>query len=171
MALRPHVINKRSPFLGEACALCKEPFAPGEELVICPADATRHHVHCWRANGDRCTAYGCEGRGEIDTSPERPRVIEQGPESEPAQTRRARRGRRPEPEVRTLPSSSFGCSQGCLIMAIAAAILFFSIGCFGLWAIADYLMEMMGWNYREPLGSLLPAVVVQVRLAAGSFFI
>jgi hypothetical protein len=45
----------------------------------------------------------------------------------------------------------FGCGQGCLLVGIAIAIIFFSIGCFGLWAIADYIMlEVLGWGYRVP---------------------
>ena len=65
MAIKPVVVDKRSPFLGEACALCKQPLSPGDELAICPEDATRHHAHCWRANGNKCTAYGCTGHGEL----------------------------------------------------------------------------------------------------------
>lgn len=142
MAIRPVVVDKRSPFLGEACALCKAPFGPGDELAICPEDATRHHVHCWHANGDKCTAYGCTGKGEI-----------QGTVFLSASTeRRYRPTRAGEAKVQTLPTRSFHCAQSCLVLAIAVAIILFAIGCFGLWAIADYIMiDVLGWSYRDPL--------------------
>jgi hypothetical protein len=39
------------------------------------------------------------------------------------------------------------------------AIIFFAIGCFGLWAIADYLMiEVLGWHYRDPLAGFIPLI-------------
>ena len=46
-------------------------------------------------------------------------------------------------------------------MGIAIAIIFFSIGCFGLWAIADYIMlEVLGWHYRVPeSGVILPQLL------------
>lgn len=147
MALIPVVIDKRSPFLGEACALCKEPFAPGDELIICPEDATRHHARCWRANGNKCTAYGCTGYGEIQQSRPVPRGRARGRVETP----------QPDAKVQTLPASSFHCAQSCLLVAIAVAIILFAIGCFGLWAIADYIMiEVMGWDYRGALTGIIP---------------
>jgi len=153
--IRPVKIDRESPFRGEACALCKETFKVGEELVICPEDASRHHTHCWRANGNKCTAYGCTGTGEIlppHARPrirERPRVITQGGD-EPVRSK-----------VRTMPSSSVGCAQACLIISVAIAIVLIAAGCFGLWAIADYiLLEVLDWQYRSPLtGMILPAHV------------
>lgn len=144
MALKPIVIDKRSPFLGEACALCKQPFGPGDEIIVCPEDATRHHVHCWRANGNECTAYGCSGNGHIESTT---RVIE------------GEGGRRTyvtsDSKVQTLPTRGFHCAQSCLLLAIAIAIVLFAVGCFGLWAIADYIMvEVLEWQYREPLSEL-----------------
>jgi hypothetical protein len=51
-----------------------------------------------------------------------------------------------------MPSGSFHCAQSCLVIAIAVAIVFVAIGCFGLWAILDYIMlEILGWQYRDPL--------------------
>lgn len=156
MAIRPVLIDKASPFLGESCALCKEPFAPGQEIIICPEDASRHHVHCWRANGDRCSAYGCEGRG---------RPILRRPLAEEEEEQAERRegevltpegAAEPSSKVRTLPSSSFGCAQSCLLLAIAIAIILFAVSCFGLWAMLDYLfLEVLDWQYREPLSALL----------------
>lgn len=156
--LSPLTITKQSPFLGEECALCKNPLAPGDEIVICPEDSTRHHAHCWRANGNKCAAYGCRGRGEIAVPESTP------PEPAPAQP--------PPIPDRQPPTTSangriqhtanrFGCGQGCLLIAIAIAIIFFSIGCFGLWAIADYIMlEVLGWQYRVPeAGNILPQIV------------
>jgi hypothetical protein len=149
MALRPVLVDKRSPFLGEACALCKQPFGPGDELVVCPEDATRHHVYCWRAHGDKCTAYGCEGRGEVLTDA---RIVSGG--------LRNRRGEdRSEAKVQTLPARGFHCAQSCLLIAIAVAIILFAIGCFGLWAIADYIVtELLGWQYRAPVAGLFQGI-------------
>ncbi len=153
MALRPVLIDKRSPFLGEACALCKQPFGPGDELVVCPKDATRHHVHCWRAHGNRCTAYGCDGHGEVLTGA---RIVSGGRGNAP-------REERGEAKVQTLPARGFHCAQSCLLIAIAVAIILFAIGCFGLWAIADYIVtEILGWQYREPIAGLFQGIDVQV---------
>lgn len=146
MAIRPVIVDKRSPFLGESCALCKQPFGPGDELAICPEDATRHHVHCWRANANKCTAYGCTGYGEVIGLPP---VVATG-------TTRFRPGQEDEAKVQTLPSRSFHCAQSCLLIAIAIAIILIAIGCFGLWAIADYIMiDVLGWQYRDPITGII----------------
>jgi hypothetical protein len=157
--IRPVPVNESSPFLGDSCALCKETFAVDDKLVICPQDGSRHHLECWEANGNRCTAFGCEGSGEI--LPER---------REPAERYRFRNAAGAPPvgrfsKVRTLPSSSMGCAQSCLVLSIALAIVLIAAGCFGLWAVADYiLMEVLGWQYRTPFtGSLtLPAVAASL---------
>ncbi len=153
--IRPVLIDEASPFFGESCALCKESFAEGDELIICPEDGSRHHNHCWRANGNKCTAYGCSGEGEIL----------------PRNARRQRRhrtqviiqegGERPQSKVRTMPSSNFGCAQTCLFISIAIAIVLIAAGCFGMWAVADYiLIEVLGWQYRSPFtGVALPAIL------------
>lgn len=139
--IRPVPVDKQSPFIGEACALCKQPFAPGDELAICPEDATRHHVHCWRAYGNKCTAYGCQGKGEII-----------GAEQETASQVHTPS----DSKVQTLPARSFHCAQSCLLIAIAISIIVFAIGCFGLWAIADYLMlEVFHLPYRAPLTEMI----------------
>ncbi|HZD11747.1 MAG TPA: hypothetical protein VE553_10430 [Candidatus Binatia bacterium] len=63
----------------------------------------------------------------------------------------------PSSKVRTLPESSFSCAQSCLILAIAISIIIFAVSCFGLWAILDYVMvEVLGWQYRQPISELLP---------------
>jgi hypothetical protein len=141
MALTAIPVDKQSPFIGEACALCKQPFGPGDEIVICPEDATRHHVHCWRSYGNRCTAYGCTGQGIVDS------------ETQEAEVNRSPRGNRAnETKVQTLPARSFHCAQSCLLLSIAVAIILVAIGCFGLWAIADYIMiDVLKLPYREPL--------------------
>jgi len=152
--IRPILVDEESPFRGEGCALCKESFDTGDEIVICPDDGSRHHVHCWRANGNHCTAYGCTGFGEILPRHTRPRrrrqsrVVAQGEASARS-------------KVRTMPSSSMGCAQTCLIISIAIAIVLIAAACFGLWAIADYiLIEEMGWQYRAPFsGMILPAML------------
>jgi hypothetical protein len=142
--IRPVPVDKRSPFLGEACALCKQPFAPGDELAICPEDATRHHVHCWRAYGNKCTAYGCTGRGEV-----------MGEEQESGS--RVHTAADADSKVQTLPARSFHCAQSCLVIAIAISIIIFAISCFGLWAIADYLMiEVFNLPYRAPITQMIP---------------
>lgn len=150
MAIRPILIDKSSPFLGESCALCKEPFAPGEEIILCPEDATRHHVHCWRANQNRCAAYGCNGQG---------RPISRVPVADADDEERVIDGELVEEsdsKVRTLPTSSFSCAQSCLILAIAISIVIFAVSCFGLWAMLDYLfVEVIGWQYRQPLSHSL----------------
>jgi len=138
--LQTTTINKYSPFLGEECALCKDPFAPRDEIVICPEDGSRHHIRCWQANGNTCAAYGCAGQGIIGD--------EEEPDSAPLPSQNRR--------VITRPSSSFGCGQSCLLIAIAIAIIFFSIGCFGLWAIFDYLMlNVWDMPYRAPFSGLI----------------
>lgn len=153
--IRPTIIHKQSPFLGEECALCKAPLSPGEEIVICPQDASRHHSHCWQANNNHCSAYGCAGNGELLTNA-------------PAMTAGAAAAvdGLPETELETAVNNSdtqsiprfITLSQGCLIIAIAIAIILFAAGCFGLWAIADYIMiDFLGWQYRAPLSNgLIP---------------
>lgn len=152
--LSPITITKQSPFLGDECVLCKNPFAPGDEIVICPEDSSRHHTHCWRANDSKCAAYGCRGHGEIEAE----RELESptpfsNPPANPLPTANAN-GRIHQVAHR------LGCGQGCLLVGIAIAIIFFSIGCFGLWAIADYIMlEVLGWQYRVPeTGLILPQI-------------
>ena len=157
MALRPVLVDKRSPFLGEVCALCKEPLAPGDELAICPEDATRHHVYCWRANGDKCTAYGCTGHGEVVdlTVP----IVRRNPRS---QSSRRSSPADQETKVQTLPARGFHCAQSCLLISIALAIILIAIGCFGIWAIADYVMiEVLGWHYRAPVSGLIPIIGIE----------
>ncbi|MEZ4539970.1 MAG: RING finger protein [Chloroflexota bacterium] len=165
--IRAHHIGESSTFLGQTCALCKQEFAAGDEIVICPDDGSRHHVRCWQANGNKCTAYGCRGEGAVGTpvvlrrrgrpSPEpsshRPRVITQEPERSRADSHTARPiPNAPGSKVRTLPAGSVGCARSCLLLAVALAIVLFAVGCFGLWAIADYLMLQV-WDlpYRLPL--------------------
>ena len=168
MAIRPQLIDGPASPLGERCALCKERFELGDEVIICPADGTPHHVHCWQANDNHCSAYGCTGSGrpilrtplveEVDEGADEA-VIEGEVVTPPpaaAESARERHGRRSK--VRTYPASSFSCTQTCLIIAIALSIIFFAVGCFGLWAMLDYLfMEILGWQYREPLTALFEA--------------
>ena len=151
--LTPFIITKQSPILGEECTLCKNPFAPGDEVVVCPEDSSRHHTHCWRAHGNKCAAYGCPGHGEIET----PVTPEPEPHTPPTnQPPATNTNGRLQQTARRL-----GCGQGCLLVAIAIAIIFFSISCFGLWAIADYIMlEVLGWQYRIPeVGAYLPQLL------------
>ena len=49
-------------------------------------------------------------------------------------------------------------AQSCLIISIAIAILLFGFGCFGLWAIADYLLlDVFDMPYRAIPQNALPA--------------
>ena len=57
--IRPHHLGESSTFVGQTCALCKQEFVAADAIVICPEDGSRHHVHCWEANNNHCTAYGC----------------------------------------------------------------------------------------------------------------
>ena len=153
--IRPVLVDQESPFRGEDCALCKETFSSGDEIVICPDDGSRHHAHCWRANGSKCTAYGCTGFGEVlprqsrSRTRRQSRVVTQGESSSRS-------------KVRAMPTSSMGCAQACLVVGIAIAIVLIAAGCFGLWAIADYiLIEELGWQYRSPFtGMILPGVLM-----------
>lgn len=154
--VRPVSVSERSPFVGEGCALCKEPFAAGDELIICPDDGSRHHVHCWEANGNHCTAYGCEGRAEIlppQAEMPQPRARAGAPAHEAESSK-----------VRALPTSNIGCAQSCLIVSVALAILLIAFGCYGLWAMLDYvLIEELGWQYRTPnSGVILPVLFTAV---------
>jgi hypothetical protein len=147
--IRPLRVSSRSAFLEQQCALCKEVFVAGDEIVICPEDGARHHATCWEANGFKCSAFGCGGNGRLVTGTESAdglRVAEsQTNEEEKAS------------KVRVMPSSSLGCGQGCLLLSIAIAILVMAFGCFGLWAIADYLMiEVFNLDYRLPFEGMIP---------------
>jgi hypothetical protein len=152
--IRPLRVSSRSAFLEQQCALCKEEFVAGDEIVICPEDGARHHAACWEANGFKCSAFGCTGAGQISTDSESetsstngPRVVESHYEDGEKASK-----------VRVMPSSSLGCGQGCLLLSIAIAILVMAFGCFGLWAIADYLMiNVFEFDYRVPFeGMILP---------------
>lgn len=163
---QPLTITKQSPFLGEECVLCHNPFAPGDEIIVCPEDSSRHHTHCWRANGNKCASHGCRGQGEIEvaTDPE-PTPTEPPPPADPPPPPTTNPRPRPAAPANgriQQTARRFGCGQGCLLVAVAIAIIFFSIGCFGLWAIADYIMlEVLGWQYRVPeAGAILPQIVL-----------
>lgn len=150
--IRPLRVGRNSHFLEEGCALCKQTFVQGDEVVVCPEDGSRHHVHCWRANNNRCTAYGCQGKGAVGMAIRQPaREAQARPQTERVRVLPATEERGLS-KVRALPSTNVGCAQSCLLLSIAIAILLVAIGCFGLWAIADYiLLEVLHWPYREPL--------------------
>jgi hypothetical protein len=82
----------------------------------------------------------------------RPRIIDQEPERPRAASAARPIPNAPGSKVRTLPAGRIGCAQTCLILAIAVAIILFAVGCFGLWAIADYLMLQV-WDipYRATM--------------------
>ncbi|MCA9923309.1 MAG: hypothetical protein KC419_04260 [Anaerolineales bacterium] len=135
-------VTKQSPQLGSECTLCKELFAPGDEIVLCPTDGAPHHTHCWRANGNKCSALGCAGRGPIAAPPRLPQSVRIFGRQIP------------------LPFNTVTVAQSCLILSIAIAIILIAFSCFGLWAIADYIaINIFGWDYRAPLSSLLPTIL------------
>jgi hypothetical protein len=137
--------------LGVACSLCKHPFEPTDEIIVCPEDGSRHHVECWQANGNRCTNYGCVGEGEVLPGGAEVEAAPVGTATAGSATRRTK--------VRALPSSSLGCAQSCLLLSIALAIILIAFGCFGLWAIADYiLLEVLEWPYRAPISGFIPII-------------
>lgn len=144
-------IDKNSPFLGEECPFCEHPFAPGDEVIICPECATRHHIHCWQTNNGRCAVEDCRGEDipeedEVETVAEETAV--------PLPTTSTREPAQQAPPQRV--PRHYSCAQSCLVLSIALSILIFAVACFGLWAIADYLMlEVWGWQYRAPLSSAI----------------
>jgi hypothetical protein len=159
--IRAHRIGETSAFLGQTCALCKQEFDVGDRIVICPEDGSRHHAHCWEANNNHCTAYGCRGEGAIGAplppptgrpvrERPRPRVVaasNQSP-SRPEPARRANAGRpagsiRPVPgapgsKVRTLPAGGVGCARTCLTLAIIGILVVLALACLGVWAFMSY---------------------------------
>jgi hypothetical protein len=44
---------------GKLCPYCRSPLHEHEQVIICPACRTHHHLECWVDNG-RCTTYGCQ---------------------------------------------------------------------------------------------------------------
>ena len=167
--IRAHHIGDSSTFLGQTCALCKQEFVSGDEIIICPEDGSRHHAGCWQANGNKCTAYGCRGEGAIGSPapapprprPEppragrRPRVITQNPEPTRAPTGAARPiPNAPGSKVRTLPARSFGCARSCLIVAIILAVILFAMACFGLWSVAGHLIPQTGYLPNQALSAV-----------------
>lgn len=136
--------------------MCKQAFAEDDKLVICPQDGSRHHQECWEANDNRCTAYGCDGQGEVVENAQR--VVARPAAQIPFPGRQMGRFSK----VRTMPSSSMGCAQSCLVISIALAIVLIAAGCFGLWAVADYiLIELLDWQYRAPFtGSIMPQSMI-----------
>lgn len=151
--IQAHRLTDTSIFLGQTCALCKQELVSGDEIVICPEDGSRHHVGCWQANGNKCTAYGCTGAGQIGV-PTRPlgqpvrehparrtRVITQDSEHSPIRPPAARPiPNAPGSKVRTLPAGSFGCARTCLFITIILVVILLAISCFGLWALANRIM-------------------------------
>ena len=141
--IRPIRVDEQSPFLDDACALCKAPFSPGDELVVCPEDASRHHSQCWEANSNHCAAYGCLGTGELadETAPTQPRVITPG--------RRVRGNGRSK--VRVRPATSLACRRGCFLLALFGLMLLIT-ACFGVWMGFDYIFSnISNWLNSTPI--------------------
>ncbi|MCA9951071.1 MAG: hypothetical protein KDE48_15575 [Anaerolineales bacterium] len=142
--VRPVRVDGRSPFFESTCALCKAPFDAGSELVVCPQDGALHHVHCWQANANSCSAYGCKGAGEITRGRVRRRPQSRATDPTVPTLIDADMRRRPyRSKVRTMPSRNFGCRRGCFSIGILMALAFFMLACFGLWAVVDYVVNQM----------------------------
>lgn len=156
--IRPHQLGETSTFVGQTCALCKQEFAAGDAIVICPEDGSRHHVHCWEANNNHCTAYGCTGQGVVGDSssalptvppvrrrpPSRPTIVP--PSAEPPGSRARPTPRRPVvrpivsspgSKVGTLPAGSFGCVRACFVVALILAIILVVLACAAAWFLTD----------------------------------
>jgi len=43
---------------GRLCPYCRTELQEHEQVIVCPACRTPHHLECWVDNG-RCTTYGC----------------------------------------------------------------------------------------------------------------
>lgn len=154
------VVTKESDMLGAECALCKEPFAPRDEVVECPVDGALHHTFCWVANGNHCTSLGCHGHGSLTDDEDDLfagavlEVEEVSAESTaptpatPPSSRRQNRNRSNNNSNSQLPFH-LRIAQSCLMISIAIAIIVMAFSCFGIWAIVDYLMlEVFEYGYR-----------------------
>lgn len=160
--LRAHRLSEDSNFLGQACALCKQPFDIGDVIVVCPVDGSRHHDHCWRANGNHCTAYGCTGQGEIGVSvgSGRRRTPAEAPQpvviSEPQAQSRAP-GSPSGSKVRVFPARNFGCARSCLFLFIVLTLVLVGATCFGLYTFADSIFrELSSQGPTLPTAALIP---------------
>lgn len=167
--LIPQDVTKESGFVGRDCAFCKEPFAPGQALVVCPIDGSLHHTFCWEENGNHCTSLGCHGHGRLsgDEEPlpefDDDDLLEDeddGYERISAEPESTQSPQREDPAAQSepdpAPSSAeqtppihFRFAQSCLMFAIAIAIIVMAFSCFGLWAILDYIMiDLLDYGYR-----------------------
>lgn len=141
-------VDGESPFLGQTCALCKQEFNQGATIVVCPADGSRHHIYCWQANNNHCTAYGCEGAGMPGRQPRgRPRPVARQQQQPPIILPGA--PGQPASKVRVLPSNTFGCLRTCFVIALIVVILVGLFGCFALWNVIDSVTQT-GALYLEP---------------------
>lgn len=161
--IRSHHLDTDSAFIGQTCALCKQEFGLDDEIVICPEDGSRHHVHCWEANNNHCTAYGCRGQGRVGVPaapveppvrrrpPPRPRVIDQQPASPPRPRPAAARPvpNSPGSKVRTLPAGSFGCVRGCFVVVLIVAVLVTILACAGAWFLTEQFAPPEGIRSLE----------------------
>lgn len=161
--LEPLLVAKDSAYVGVECALCKQPFNPGDPIVICPVDETPHHTYCWQSNRNRCAALACAGRGELAgaESETRSAIAPPLPDPLPAPPPRPSRPRRPNtapppaerPAADQQPGRSLRFAQSCLILSIAIAIIVMAFSCFGLWLLLDYFfIDVLGWSYRAAPG-------------------
>ena len=72
---------------GEVCPYCGNPFAEGDDVVVCPECATPHHRSCWFAHG-HCSNEEKHGTGfvwkktAVPPEPEQPEQPEPGPNAQ-----------------------------------------------------------------------------------------
>jgi hypothetical protein len=182
--IRPHQLSETSTFVGQTCALCKQEFTTGDSIVICPEDGSRHHAHCWEANNNHCTAYGCTGQGVIGDGtaalptvpplrrrpPSRPTIITPTGQSSTGQARstppRRPAAARPIPnapgsKVRTLPAGSFGCVPACFVVAFILVFILVGFACAAAWFLTGYAPQgSVGNNLQGTYSSLFTSIVV-----------
>ncbi len=154
MSVYPIPIDEDSPFFEERCALCQELFAIGDDIVICPEDATRHHVRCWRANDNKCTAFGCSGSGVVLDEEFLARRRPVRGANSPHSQQNAPNQNQIDVETDETPPRHYSCAQSLFLIMVGASILIIALSCFGLWAMFDYLMlEYFELPYRLPFSS------------------
>ena len=59
--------NAMNTIIGKNCPYCQTPIKPGAEAIACPSCEIVHHSDCWKANGNKCTTFGCNGMEQIVT--------------------------------------------------------------------------------------------------------
>ena len=128
--ISPIPIESHAADPGEHCALCKQAFVLGDEIISCPVDGARHHHACWQANNNHCSALGCSGQGDVGNPP-----LVAALEGEiirgPGRTK-----------VRTLPSTDWGCRRGCCFLIALVMTLTVGAACIGFWSLTESFLAL-----------------------------